>query len=1077
MLYIKQPNNMKQTKNLLKSILMLTLMTLCLSVYGQEKIVKGKITDEDNEPLPGASVLVKGSTTGSQSDFDGNYSINAKTGDVLIFSYIGYAVQEITIANQTEINVILGEDSSVLDEVVLIGYNSQSRNTLATSVSKLDTKILETSTRSNAATALQGTIAGLRVTNNTGQPGSTPSIILRGGTTFGGGGSPLILIDGVPGSFYALNSDDIESMEVLKDAASTAIYGARAADGVILITTKTGKVGKSNIIYRYRTSINKERETPDYLSAGDFIKYNRQAVAYYNEASGKTNFNGSFLNGPTAFGTGNNTTDSSFTTQFLTDANKYLLNFPGWQTIADPLDPSKQILFQENDFSDLIYQKSVSKDHYLSFDGGNEKGTFYLGLGALDNEGLILGSGFKRYSGKFTGTYKVLDNVKVTASVNYIHSNLSLSPLGSNSTIFRRLAGQANTNRIYVNNPDGSLSSTLSPGTNSGFGNPLYYQDKFKRKNLEQRLSTSLALDWDLIEDLRFTLKGSHFTINNHNESFNLAYLSGGNLNTSRTASASLGRTLRNQLTALLNYKKTIGENHNFNVLIGAEYYKNNVFGFSGSTRNSPSDLIQTLNAGAEANGIPSTYESDEVIVSTFGQLNYDFNKKYLVGLTFRRDGSSRLGTEKFGFFPGASFGWNVHNEKFFESLNIDNVVNAIKPRISYGVNGKVSSLGLYQVYGAYGSQGLYDGQTGYANTGLPTLDLLWEKSATLNMGLDLGLFNNKISIIGEYFIRDVKDKIAGLTLPIYTGFSSITTNNGTLRNKGIELTLEANLIRNNNLSWDVSGTFSKVKSYAQKLPENDNDLNRQSGTQIYDPATGDLQWVGGLQQGKRVGYDIVIAYVQDYIYANQAEVDAHASRDDKLLRGAKLRYPGDVAWKDLNNDNIIDFKDRQVLGRTTPDFVGGFSSNLTYKRFNLYVKTDFAVGHLIRNNLREKGLAQTQGNLNQFSEVLNSWTPENTETNVPRFVFVDYQRNMSRGSSYFWEKGDYLALREVTISYTLSADQLKVKTLKALKLYLTGSNLHYFKNTTTDTPELGSFRQGDFPLPRTFTFGIDITL
>lgn len=1068
---------MKQKKKLINYMLFTAYCMLMGSIYSQERPVNGTITDGNGKPLLGANVLVKGTTNGVQSDFDGKFNIIAAPNNTLIFSYVGYSTKEVVVGTQNTINVSLTEDASQLDEVVVVGYGTQTRNTLATSVSKLDTKILETSTRSNAATALQGTIAGLRVTNTNGQPGATPSIILRGGTSFNGGGSPLILVDGVPSSFYALNSDDIESMEVLKDAAATAIYGARSADGVILITTKTGRAGKSNIKYNYRYSVNKERETPDYIGAGDFIKYNRQAVAYYNEASGRTNFNGSFLNGPTAFGTGNNTTDSPFTTQFLTADNNYLLNFPGWQTITDPLDPTQEILFQENDFSDLIYQNSFSKDHYVSFDGGNDKGTFYLGVGALDNDGLILGSGFKRYSGKLTGSYKVTDNVKVTASVNYIHSNLSQSPLGSNNTIFRRLAGQANTNRIYVNNPDGSLSTTLSPGTNSGFGNPLYYQDKFKSKNLEQRLSASLAIDWDPIKDLRLTARGSHFTINNHNESFNLAYLSGGNLNTSRNASASLARTLRNQLTGLANYKKTLGNKHNFGLLLGAEIYKDNNFGFSAATRNSPSDLIETLNAGSEANGIPSSSESDDVLTSTFGQLNYNYDQKYLLAVTFRNDGSSRLGNDKYGFFPGASFGWNLHKESFYEGTGLSKIINNFKPRVSYGVNGKVSTLGLYQVYGSYGSQGIYDGQTGYANTGLPTLDLRWERSTTLNTGLDLGLFDNRISIIGEYFVRDVKDKISGLTLPIWTGFSSITTNNGTLRNKGIELTLNANIISNENVQWKVSGTYSKVKSYAQKLPENDNELNRQGGTQVYDPITGDLKWVGGLQAGQRTGGDIVVAYVQDYVYADQAAVDEHTTRVDANLPNSTSRFPGDVAWKDLNNDNIIDFKDRKVLGRTTPDYIGGFSSNFTYKRFNFYVKTDFAVGHLIRNNLREKGLAQTQGNLNAFSELLDSWTPDNRITDVPRFVFVDYQKNMSRGSTHFWEKGDYLALREVTLSYDLDTKKLTDDTLKGLKVYITGSNLHYFKNTSTDTPELGGFREGDFPLPRTFTLGVDITL
>ncbi len=1037
--------------------------------------IAGKITDENGQGLPGASIIVKGTTTGTTTDLEGNYTLNAPENGVLVISFVGYSSVEVPILGKSTIDMQMKPDAEQLDEIVVVGYSSQTRETMATSVSKLDTRILQTSTRSNAATALQGTVPGLRVTNTTGQPGATPSMVLRGGTNFDGSGSPLILVDGVPSSFYGLNADDIESIEVLKDAAATAIYGARSADGVILITTKQGKAGKTNFKYSHRYSINKERETPDYVGAADFIKYNRQAVAYYNEASGRNNFDASFLNGATAFGTGNNTTDSPFTTQYLTDDNRYLLNQPGWQTIPDPLDPSKEILFMENDYGDLIYQKAFTKDHYVSMDGGNDKATYYIGLGALDNDGLALGSGFKRYSGKVSASYKVLDNFKVSSIVNYIHSNLSLSPLGSNNTIFRRFAGQANTSRIYNNNPDGTLSNELNPGTNHGFGNPLYYQDKFRRKNLEQRLSVGVNMDWDVFSDLRLSVRASHFTINNHNESFNRAYLTGGRLNSTRNASASLSRTLRNQVTTLANYEKTIGENHNFNVLVGTEYYADNSFGFSAGTRNSPTDIIETMNAGSEANGVPTSSESEYRILSTFGSLDYNYDTRYVAKFTFRRDGTSRLGNNKYGFFPGASVAWNLHKESFFEGSKVSSIANKIKPRVSYGVNGKVESLGNYQVFGAYGQQGTYDGQTGYANTGLPTLDLRWERSTSLNMGVDLGFLDGKINVTADYFIRDVKDKIAGLTLPIWTGFSSVTTNNGTLRNKGLELQINANVINKPDMHWNVGATFYRVRNFVVKLPENDNELNRQGGTQIYDPASDTLIWVGGLQEGQRVGTDIVVAYEQDYIYPDQAAVDEHADRVDELLRGDRKRYPGDVAWVDRNGDNIINFQDRKVIGRTTPDVTGAFTSNFTFKGFNLYVKTDFAFGHLIRNELREKGLKQTQGNLNAFTELLDSWTPENRNTDVPRMVFVDYQNNYGRGSTRMWEKGDYLALREVSLSYDFNSEMLKNK-VKGLKVYVTASNLHYFKNTSTDTPELGGYRFGDFPMPRTYTFGIDVT-
>lgn len=1072
------------------------LFFLSFTGIAQQKTITGTVTDNDNLPLPGSSIVIKGTSTGTQTDFDGNYAIDANEGDVLVFSYVGYTTVEITVSSDSVINVAFTEEVSVLQEVVVTGYGRQTRETLTTSIAKLDTRILETSTRSNAATSLQGTIAGLRVTNTTGQPGATPQIVLRGGTNFDGTGSPLILVDGIPSSFYALNADDIESIEVLKDAAATAIYGARSANGVILVTTKTGKKGKSSINYKFRYSTNKERDDQKYIGATDFINYNRQSIAYFRQVTDNPGGFGAFLDGANSMGTGGNTLDSPFTTQLLTSENQYLLSQPGWSSIPDILDPSKEILFYANkNVGDRIYQDSFTQDHYLSFDGGNEKGTYYLGLGLLDNDGLILGSGFERYSGKFSGSYEVAKNFTVHSNILYSHSNLSLSPLGSNNTVFRRFQGQAPVSRTYDNNPDGTWSDVYAVGQNQGFGNPLYYQDKFVRKNLEQRLSALAGFDWKIIENLTLTVNGSHFAINNHNESFNKAFRTSSNrgpLNTERLASVELERVLRNQLTGTLNYVKSFN-NHNFNALLGAEYYKDNFFNTYSGTRNSPTDLIQTLNAAPEANGIPYSFETEYVIISNFGRLLYDYDNKYLVGLTYRNDGSSRLGDNKNDFFPGASFGWNAHNEDFYEDSFLGKYVTRLKPRISYGVNGNQDVLSNYGVFGSYGDQGVYNGQTGYGNTGLPTLGLQWEKSTTFNVGLDISFFDNRLTFITDIYSRDIKDKLANLTLPYYTGFSSILTNNGTIRNKGFELQVNGDIIRKDNMNWNIGATFSTNKNYVIDLPDNANDFNRQGGQLIWNPDTGQEEWVGGLQEGRRSGTDLVVAYVQDRIYTDQADANADNSITDELMPGfsRNQRWAGDVKWVDQNNDGVINSLDRKVIGRTTPSFVGGITSNFKYKNFNLFVKTDFATGHLIWNHIRSKGYGQTQGNLNQPIEVLDSWTPTNTDTDWPRFVFVNGAKNVWRGnegSSYtasnsllnagnnqFWEKGDYFAIREVSLSYDVPTKYFKDK-IRGLNVFATGTNLHYFKKYSGDTPEIGGIQYGEFPLPKTFTIGLNLT-
>eukprot|EP01029_Cantina_marsupialis_P016722 TRINITY_DN373876_c0_g1_i1.p2 TRINITY_DN373876_c0_g1~~TRINITY_DN373876_c0_g1_i1.p2 ORF type:complete len:1094 (+),score=163.98 TRINITY_DN373876_c0_g1_i1:19900-23181(+) len=1071
--------------------LFLTLLVF-LSVQtfanAQEKKVSGQILSEDGMPIPSVTIVVKGTTNGTTSNIDGKYSIYANEDDVLVYSFIGFITQAIPIEGRNVVDVVLLEDTEQLDEVVVVGYGTQTRSQMSTSVAKLDTKVLESAPRSNMATALQGTIAGLQVTNNTGQPGSTPTIVLRGGTSFSGSGTPLVLIDGIEGSFYALNPEDVASVEVLKDAAATAIYGARAANGVVLVTTKSGKPGKATINYKYKRGINKRRSGNDYLNAEQFIKMNRLAVQDYKRVTGKSNFDNAFLHGSTSgFATGNNAIDSPFTTQYLTDDNRHLLQQPGWKSMSDPLDPSKTIIFMENDMSELFFQDSHVDDHYLSFDGGNDKGTYSLGLGYMDNKGIVFGSGFERYSGKLNTSYKVKENVKVSSSILYSKSSFTKA-YAPDSWIFRRAAGQPPTSRIYNNNPDGTLSNVINPGVNSSFGNPLYYRDKFVRGNIEQRLTAGVTMDWNILPELKFTAKGSYFTVNNTDESFNKAYLSGGSLKTGREASVSHKRQQKSQYTAMLNYTKTFFDDHNINVLIGGEYYKSDYFELWAGTKNSPTDLIPTMNVGGEADGKPSSYYTENAILSSFGRLVYDYNKKYILNLSYRYDGSSKLGTDKWGFFPGMSAGWNMHNEEFFKNLGIENVLTKIKPRVSYGVNGNIETLSNFGVFGSYGKQGTYNGQTGFANTGLPTLDLLWERSTTFDVGLDIGLFNNRVTILADYFRRDVIDKIANVEVPLWTGFSNIQTNNGKLRNEGLELEVNANIIDKDNFFWNLGATFYTLKNKVIKLPENDNERNRQGGTQVYNPSTGEIEWVGGLQEGQRVGTDRIYAYKQEYLYTSQEQLDADADRIDMALPGGvhpvtgkeyrKTRYLGDARWKDLNGDNVIDSYDRVYVGRTTPDIMGGFTSNLYYKGFNLFVKTDFAMGHVIRSEARVKGNAQTQGTLNSTTDVLNTWSLENPNTNIPRYTFVDAQKNHYRNALY-WEKGDYLAIRELTLSYDFSSKIFKSmfdsKYLSELKVYFTGSNLAYLTKYSGWMPEKGGYDYGLYPMPRTFTFGLDV--
>ncbi len=1082
---------MTRILQLSRAVLMVFLLFYGLSsANAQTKIkISGHVTDQQGEPMIGIQVVPIGSPqSGGLTDLDGNYSINIpNTVKELSFSYVGYKTQKVFIKGRKRIDIVLREDNKLLDQVVVTGYSSQARSRMTTSIAKLDTKSLASAPRSNVATALQGSIPGLKVSTTSGQPGQTPNMVLRGGTSFDGSGSPLVLVDGVPSSFYALNPDDVASIEVLKDAASTAIYGARAANGVILVTTKKGKAGTSRITFRTKLTYNARPVDPmEYLGAKDYVKFNRLGIQKTHEIFGNKKFQ-AFLTGGNGAGTGNNTTNSIYTTMYLTPQNKYLLEKGnGWLSIPDPLDPTKTLIFQDNKHSDLFYQNSHAEDYSISFEGGNDKGTYYLGLGALNDKGLVMGASFKRYSATFNGSYKITDRIKVSSSVMYIHSNQK-NPFDSLYNLFQRGAGQAPTTRIWYTTPEGPDSCKPHPGTNFGFGNPLYYNDKRPRSNLEQRLSANAQLDFKLTDKVTLSAKGSHFALNSSNEQFAKSYIKGsGQEITKRASYFNYDRTLRNQLTLLARYSDTFAEKHHISALGGWEWFEQKYFKMEAATRLAPTDLIPSMNAGAEAEGKPSSQHTEYAIASLLGQVNYDYDMRYLIGLTFRYDGTSRLGDNKWGFFPGASIGWNVHNEAFYKDSKLRDYISTIKPRLSYGVNGNIEVLGNYTVQGKYEGTPIYDSKGGYVNTALPNPTLLWERSKTLNFGLDLGLFNGRVSMMTDFFIRNVEDKLAGQKLAKWTGFSSITTNNGVIQNRGIEFQLNAELLKLKDFSWNMGLNLTHIVSYAKKLPFNGIDKNRQGGREIFTGNGDETIYVGGNQEGERLGYDLVTAYQYDGIYRTQADIDAHKGRIVEFAYNKDTRYLGDTRWKDINGDNKIDSRDRVVIGRTTPKLIGGINTDINYKGFSLYVKTDFAIGHYLVNGRRIKGLAQTQGNQNGPVEIANSWTPENPNTDVPRYDFTDQQKNHRAGgwdqgdysssSSRTLEKGDYLAIREVTLSYNLNKPFLN-NLVKGMRLYLTGSNLHYFTGYSGSLPEESHGTDlGRYPLPRTFTFGANLT-
>lgn len=1090
-------------KNLLIWMFALILPTL---MWGQERtVITGTVLDTNKEGVIGASVYEKGTTNGTVTDFDGNYTLTVNNkNSTLVISFIGYKTLEIPLAGKSVINAELQEDSEMLDEVVVTGYGgSQKRATLTTAISKMDNKVLETAAFSNVGQALQGTVTGLRVINTTGQPGTSPDIVLRGGATISGNNTgALIIVDGIiRESMQGIAADDIESMQVLKDAASTAIYGARANGGVILIETKKGTPGSSSVSYKFKMGINYAREGYKFLNAEDYIYYNR--LGYLR--TGRTN-----VDTQQGYGVGNNLYDI----RYMTDETAHLQN-EGWLSMADPFYEGRTLLFRDygGQLEDAVFNKSaLTQDHHVSINGGNEKGTYAASLGYYDEDGQVNGTGLQRFTGSFAGSYKVLPILTVNTAATYSWQRQPDLWIGAYE-MFYRVRSQRPTWNPYLE--DGSPAS----GFGTGDGNPEYYRDKLTKLNGTRRTTFSGGFKLDIIpQKLALNGNASVYNEDHQEEKFNKAYQqqNSNTPNTTREASAKYRKRNQQQVSVTLTYNDTFANKHNLDLMLGGEYYNYHQYQLEAVTQGSPTDDIPTLNAGANRTKTTSD-KTGYRILSAFGRANYNYDLKYLLTLTARYDGISRLIDNRWGFFPGVALGWNVMEEDFWKESSVSNVVSNFKPRVSYGVNGNVSTIGDFEAYGLYGQTTDYDGQTGFMNgfvesnklKGLINTKLRWEQSQTFEVGLDFSFFNNRLSFIADYYDRRTKDLLTSLDLPTYTGFDVITTNLGTLRNYGFELEVKANILNlRNGFSWDMSANLSTVANKVMKLPYNGNDNNRQGGVQVWDQKKGQLAWLGGTEEGGELG--VLYGYKQEHIFKDWDDVRKHAdTRVDNVASlygpGLASEYegktgwqpiePGDVCWSDLNNDGVIDGLDRVKIGNLFPTVTGGFTTTFGYKGVSLYARFDYALGHTIYNDLAARSIGQYQGAFNIIDMVKDTWSEQNPNSDLPKFYYADQlsKKNITRSnnantaannnSSRFYEKGDYLALREITLSYQLPQKWISKAYMQAASVYVTGQNLAYITGYTGVSPEPAvsttygrGIDNGRYPTPRTVLFGLSVT-
>lgn len=1075
----------------------------------------GIVKDTTGETVIGASVVVKGTTNGTITGIDGDFSLNnVKQGDIIQISFVGYKTVEVKWNGQP-LNVTLKDDTEMLGEVVVTGYGGQQLRTKVTnSISKVKQESLNVGMHSNPAQALSGAVAGLKVIQSSGSPGATPTIILRGGTNLDGTGSPLVVVDGqLRDSMSDINPEDIESMDVLKDAGATALYGARASNGVILITTKRGKAGFREINFKAKLGLSYARTPYEFLEAGEYIKAMRKAhwdaghLFQDKDGNTKTYWGNweSYLNGKQPFGTGNNLDQDIYSTQFLNEDNKYLLG-RGWQTVTDPIT-GKEILYKNTDVDKYnLNDPAFSQDYNINMSGGNDRGTYYAGLGYNRQEGVPVNTFYERYSFITNASYKIADWLTSTSSLNYNRANWKNMPgsNGSELNYFGRVRSLPPT--VLFEDEEGNMK--LGPGTADG--NQMYQPDQWWNDNQSDKFTMSQSFKIDILKNLSLTANMNWYYSETYQESFTKDYENTpGNFVRTRSATAYYNRDFRQTYNAVLNYNETFFLDHHVEVMLGMEYYNKYQRGFEAQGQGAPTDDLPDLSLTDKGEGkrtINSWHEKQRIL-SFFGRLNYDFKDKYLLSFVFRRDGySSLLGDNRWGFFPGVSAGWIFGREDFIKEAIP--VMSFGKLRASYGINGNASGIGAYTLQGSYGSSNSngsfnYNGNTSYLITELPNPNLRWEKTATFEVGADLSFFANRLNTNLTYYNRLTSDKYAALSFPTSTGFSSVTNNNGEFRNQGIEIELSGKIIDSKDWTWSASGNIAFNKNKIVSLPDNGMERNRINAFQVYTGNGDEKKWVGGQQEGQEPG--ILYLYQADGIYRSYDEIPANLVRKygsrtyygpeawNKLTaeqQNATTNFPiqpGDTKFHDVNGDDVIDEFDKVKVGATSPRWTGGFNTTLRWKNFQLYGRFDYALGFWLYENSGRQSttpwfMGCYQGTYNTPTMYYDTWSESNPNAKYPRYLFADQNgKNNYIASTMFAYRGDYLAIREISLSYSLPESVAKMLKMQRAEVSITGQNLGYITGAkNVGSPEAnpkdnGAVGQG-YSLPRTILFGVNLT-
>lgn len=927
-----------------------------LHAQQQAKTVTGTVTDVSGEPIIGANIRIKGTTTGTITDIDGNFSIEAEPQSVIEVSYIGYLTQETVINNQKSIRFLLKEDTKTLDEVVVIGYGVQKKADLTGSVANINTEKLNTQSNANIGQALQGKIAGVDIVSQGGAPGSGTRIMVRGIGTLNNA-SPLYIVDGMyMNSIDHINPNDIASIDVLKDASSAAIYGSRAANGVIIVTTKEGSntEGKPIIDLSVNLGISTASKFLDMLDAKGWA----EVTTIARQAIGKP----------------------------ALDMATDLANKP------------------DNDWQDIMFRPALMQNYNLSVKGGGKYSTYYTGLGYFNQDGIVKGTNYQRYNIQSKNDYK---RGIFSAGTNLIISFSHDKPLhqelrgGMIGTILQSVP----TLEKYDDTREGGYGGTYGDVVNIPHPLAIIDDNIMDRYNENVKIFANLYAQIELFKGLKYKLNLTpDFSFERYKNYLNKYDF--GLATNSITQLTERQRRRRNILVEnLLTFDRTFGE-HKISALAGYTYQDSRFRHIQAYGEGLPQGLEEIDAATTNRSNEGNSWRS--VLTSILGRVFYSYQNKYLFTATIRRDGSSKFGkNNRYGYFPSFSLGWNVAEEKFMENVHW---LDQLKLRGGYGVLGN-QEIDNYQ-YSSTITTGINypDGNGGLLQGAFPknfaNPDIKWEETAMTNVGIDFMAFNNRLSLTADYYVKNTKDILLTVPIPISSGGANDPIRNaGKIRNNGFEFNLGWMDQPNPDISYGINliGSFNKNKVIAMGS-ESGSIKGGSTNQNITTSETKAGYPIGGYWLISTAGY-----------FNSQEEVDAYAKDGKKIQPAAE---PGDIKFVDANNDGVINDDDRVFQGSPFPDFTFALNGNMRYKNFDLSIGLQGVLGNKIYNATRQTLEDVTKGS-NFLASCLDYWTPENKNASHPRLTWDDPNRNTRAESDRYLENGSYLRLRSVQLGYT----------------------------------------------------------